>query len=125
MNPVDAFGSVLIEKLRDNAISYFEGLLHGKAPIDAKRLSLHLSEVLSEEQKQLLVSACADAIDVGMHDFLFALQVAHDLNQGIEVLVNGKNIAEESDGLQGEPWGEEGWIKKCSRFSTLPKLDSK
>lgn len=125
MNPIDIFGKMLVEKFRDDAISYFEGLLHDKAPIDVKQLSTHLSGALSEEQKQFLLSACADAVNVGMHNFLFALQIAHDLDQGIEVFVDGKNIAKESDGLQGEPWGEEGWIKKFSRFPALPSLGSK
>lgn len=125
MNPVDTFGKVLIEKFRDDGMRYFDNLLQGRAPIDARQLSTRLSEMFTEEQKQLLLSAFADAIDVSMHDFLFALQVAHDFNEGIEVLVDGKNIAKESDDLQGEPWGDYGWIKKFSAFPELPRFDSK
>ena len=57
-----------------------------------------------------------EALSVGLHDFLFALQEAHDLERGIEVLVDGKNVAELSDGLQGEPCGGEGWIAKFARY---------
>ncbi len=60
------------------------------------------------------------ALDVGLHDFLFGLQEAHDLEQGITVMVEDQNIAEFSDGLHGEPWSEDGWI---ARFSQYPQSE--
>ena len=50
-------------------------------------------------------------------DFLFGLQEQANSNGNIEIRVNGKNIAELSDGLQGEPYGSKGWQAKHSRFS--------
>jgi hypothetical protein len=58
-----------------------------------------------------------DAIDTAMHDFLFALQDAHDRELGVEILVDGRNVAEESGMLNGEQLGEGGWIEKYSRYS--------
>ena len=60
-----------------------------------------------------------EAIDHGMHDFLFALVDAHDFNKGIEVLVDGQNIVELSDGLHGEPFVN-GWIAKFGKPELNP-----
>ncbi len=63
-------------------------------------------------RRQCIVSTLDDAI----HDFLFALQVSCDLNRGIQVIVNGQNVAELSDGLNGEPYTEDGWYARYSSF---------
>ena len=46
-----------------------------------------------------------------MHDFLFALQKIDD----IQILVDGQNIVELSDGIHGEAYSDEGWFAKYSR----------
>ena len=56
-------------------------------------------------------------MDVALHDLLFALQEAHDLQQGIELLVDGVNVAGLSGMLQGEPLGPDGLI---ARFGEYP-----
>ena len=51
-----------------------------------------------------------------MHELLFAIQDAHDRELGIEVSVDGENVAEKSGMLHGEHLGEGGWIDKYGRF---------
>jgi hypothetical protein len=52
--------------------------------------------------------------------FFSLLQDAHDRKLGVEVSVDGTSIAEVSDGLQGEPYGERGWIRRYSEYAGTP-----
>jgi hypothetical protein len=55
-----------------------------------------------------------------IHDFLMALGESLFRKQGIQVNVDGKDVAELSDGLEGEPHGAQGWI---ARFSKHPFVE--
>jgi hypothetical protein len=72
---------------------------------------------LPEDTQRLVLRCVAEAIDTATHDFLFALHDAHDRKLGVEVSVDGTSIAEVSDGLQGEPYGESGWIRRYSEYA--------
>ena len=71
---------------------------------------------LSTELKTTVFELVDDLLIRPMHDFLFAIQECHDHDMGIEVVVDGKPIAEQSDGLHGEIFGCEGWIVRFSKF---------
>ena len=43
-----------------------------------------------------------------MHDLLVGFVEAHDMEEGIEVFVDGENVVELSDGLHGEQFTENG-----------------
>jgi hypothetical protein len=115
-DPLDKFGAFIVKNLRDQALDDLEMLLRGawKSPITQdmqRRLGL-----LTNDQKQLVREVADRIITTGMHDFLFALQEASDADQGLEVQVDGSNIASLSDGLHGEIFSDEGWIAKHSKF---------
>lgn len=115
-NELDIFGKFIIENFRDRAISSINTLLNGenKAP-SLSSLQTNLS-LFSNEEKEILKTTFIKSIDSGLHDYLLALQEATDNNKGIEQLVNGKNIAKLSDGLQGELFTEDGWLYKYSSY---------
>lgn len=119
-DPLSKFGELLVHSLRDKSIEQHEMLLAGK--LRGKRVQDLQARVvaLPLEQRGLLREVVVDALDVALHDLLCALQDAHDRSLGIDVIVNGKNVAEVSGMLQGEPLGPDGWISKFSRF---PKDD--
>jgi hypothetical protein len=114
---LDKFGRVLVTSLRDAALDFYDGLTcgHWKSPA-AQQLQLDLAK-LSPEQVEVVRRCVVACVDSGIHDFLFALSEAHDFGTGITVVVDGKNIAELSDGLQGEPYGVKGWVAKFSKHS--------
>jgi hypothetical protein len=64
--------------------------------------------------------AVRHAIDSAIHDFLFALQEEHDSSGPLEIRVNGEAVAATSDGLHGEPYTEDGWYARFSRFGEPP-----
>ena len=114
ITPLDKFGKFLVENLRDKGIDFAEGLLsnHWKAPslLDMQNEIANLNDT----QKIAFISAITETIDGAMHDFLFALQ---EINE-IQILVDGQNIVELSDGIHGEAYSDEGWFAKYSRHKT-------
>ena len=118
---LSTFGALVAQKLRDPAIDRFENLNKGnrKAPglkdLQAKLLAL------DPEAKDIVRRCVVSAIDAAVHDFLFCLQEGEFDGRSIEVLVDGENIAESSDGLHGEIFGESGWFSKFSAYGEPPK----
>ena len=112
---VDKFGQLLVTSLRDGALGFFDGLARGhlKSP-STRRLQADLAR-LSLEQREIVRRCVVACVDRGVHDFLFALGEAHEFGRGISVVVGGKDIAELSDGLQGEPYGDRGWVAKFGK----------
>jgi hypothetical protein len=112
---VDKFGQLLVTKLRDAALDFFGGLARGhwKSP-STRQLQADIAE-LSSEQRELVRRCVLACVDRGIHDFLFALSESHDCNGGISLVLDGRDIASLSDGLHGEPYGEDGWVAKFGK----------
>ncbi len=115
-NQLDKFGKFLVENLRDKGIRNAERLLKDefKAPA-LLNLQADLSE-LSEDQKELVKKTVIISIDAAIHDFLFALQEKADFENDIQILVDGQNIVDLSDGIHGEAYSDEGWYAKYSKY---------
>jgi hypothetical protein len=111
---VDKFGQFIVENLRDKGIGFAEGLLqkHWKAP-DYIEMQNELGE-LSASQKEAFKKAIIATVDGAIHDFLFALQERKD----IQILVDGQDLVELSDGIHGEAYSEDGWYAKFSKFQS-------
>lgn len=113
---LDKFGKFIVQSLRDRAIEQNNQLLRSELAGAAIQELQRRVSLLNSDQKALIHDVVVDLIDTAMHDFLFALQEAHDNDAGIEIVVNGQNIAETSGMLNGEHLGPDGWISKFSRF---------
>jgi hypothetical protein len=111
-NRLDKFGKFLVKNLRDTGISKAEGLLNGawKAPALIS-LQTELGK-LSDAQKEIVKKTVINSIDTAIHDFLFALQERADFDNDIQIIVDGENVAEISDGIHGEAYADEGWYAK-------------
>jgi len=120
MTSLDKFGMFIIKQLRDRSIEQYEILeAGGWATPKLKTLQLALRD-LSDENKLIIRRCVFDVIDTALHDVLAGLQEAHDLDNGIEVFVDGENIAEASGMLHSELFGDDGWIKRFSQYSEMP-----
>ena len=119
-DPLDKFGTFLMRNLRDRAIDNYDRLAQGqwKAP-KLQALQQDLA-AMTEDQRRIVRDCVVDALDVGLHDFLFALQERADFENDIQVMVDGKNLAEISDGFQGELFGEDGWFARFSAYGEPP-----
>ncbi|WP_439621572.1 hypothetical protein [Gemmata sp.] len=118
--PLDKFGEFVVTKLRDAVIDHADGLLvaHWKAPgLQALQADLRR---LTAEQRAIVRRCVIEAVDRGLHDFLFALQEEHDAGSAVSVVVDGQPVAAESDGLHGEPYTIDGWYARFSKHGTHP-----
>jgi hypothetical protein len=117
---LDKFGEFVVTNLRDAAIDHADALLaaHWKAP-GLKSLQADLRR-LTDEQRAIVRRCVIETVDGGLHDFLFALQEQHDAGAGIAVFVEGRPVAAESDGLHGEPYSDEGWFARFSKYGPHP-----
>lgn len=111
-NKLDKFGKFIVDNLRDKGISFAELLLigHWKAT-SLQNLHNELGK-LSDSQKEAVKKAVISAMDSAIHDFLFALQEQEE----IQIMTDGENVVELSDGIHGEQFSEEGWFAKFSKY---------
>lgn len=109
----DQFGEFIVQNLRDRMFEGLERLMGGgsKAPA-VQKLQAQLSS-FTPEQKQVLRDLVEDLTTTGMHDLLFAIS---DSGGAVKVLVDGHDVAQLSDGLQGEIFGDDGWIVRFSKY---------
>jgi hypothetical protein len=114
-NVLDKFGKFIVENLRDKGINFGELLLNGewKAPA-LQNLQNELSK-LSTHQKEIVKQAIISAFDSATHDFLLAVHARED----IQIKVDGENIVELSDGIHGEPYSEDGWYARFSKYKNI------
>jgi hypothetical protein len=112
MNKLEVFGKLISEDLRDSALNHYLDIEAGWSSSPENRELHEKLSVLGDNHKSLVRKLITDSIDAGIHDFLFALE---EKKNGIEVIIEGENIAKLSDGLQGEPFSGDGWFEKYSQ----------
>lgn len=115
MSALDEFGQFVVLHLFDNALVQMELLLRGQIREPDAQLLQERVRRLDRDAVETLRKIVADTLVVALHDLLFAIQESHDNQTGLEIMVNGVNVAEATDGLQGELLGSDGWIQRFSR----------
>ena len=113
---LDKFGQFITEKLRDNQIQFAEDVLAGEYK-SQRLIDLHQQLLsLDDSQKSIVLSFIRTVVDVGIHDFLFALVERSEFQNDISILVDGEDVVKLSDGLHGEAYSEDGWYAKFSKY---------
>ncbi len=112
---LDYLGEFLMTHLRDSALDQFEGVANGhwKAP-GLKRLQSEVAE-MTDAQRDVLRRCVVNAVDTGIHDFLFKIQEEADFEGRVRLAVDGKAAEEISDGLHGEIFTKDGWGARFSK----------
>lgn len=109
-NNLEEFGKVFINEVRDRTIRVYDKRVNGiMKDVSSKELYNEVQH-LNDSQHQLIQKIISQVTDLSLHNMLFMLEEHDD----VELLMNGENIAEISDGLSGELYTEDGWIKKYS-----------
>jgi hypothetical protein len=112
-----AFGKFLVTRLRDPAIKSFDDIAVGHSPAPSDGPIQQRLAKLDRETLSLVRECVVRALDGGIGTFLWNLQVAHDdESPDVVVVVDGQNVAAQSDGLHGEIWSEDGWFAKFSEY---------
>ena len=98
----------LLMQARDEAIKSFEAAVRGQVQSPrAGRIAL-----ATEGGEAELTAAGRGAID----DTFVALLTALEMSDDVALSVRGVSVADVSDGLAGELFGEHGWIRQFSAF---------
>ena len=116
MSTLDKFGEFVVVNLRDLAIEQHDIMATGGWRTPSLQPLQNALASLSEDHRLIVRRCVVKVLDNATHNILHALQVAHDLDEGIEVLVDGENVAELSGMLQGEPLGENGWVARFGKY---------
>ncbi len=122
MKELDKFGAFFVQNFRDKALDNLLFLFDRRWKAPALQDLQNKIADLNQDQKNLVQELVDDILTTAMHDVLFAFQEYHDGGAGIEILVNDKLIAGFSDGLHGEIFGDDGWIKRYSKFPYTDRI---
>ena len=113
---LDKFGEFFISKIRDNPYEYFLGLLDGKwKNYDSIKITNDLSK-FNPEQIEIIKKILLSSLDVALHDFLFGINEENTFDIVAKEENKSASLKEMSDGLWGEPFGADGWIKRYSKY---------
>ncbi len=112
MTKLDKFGKLIAEGLRDGALNRYLDIESGWGATEAlKNSSKELSE-FSESQLTFIRGLLTDCVDVGIHEFLCSIE---EQNEDLKIQIEGQNVTDLSDGLQGEIFTEDGWFERFSQ----------
>ena len=113
---LDAFGRLLMAKVRDEAISDWRMIVEGQMKGE---LSVKVREkltVFSETQRDVFLSLLPEIVDTVLHHLLWTLEQAEDVDVAVRADgVSVRSIRDASDGLAGELYSDEGWIARFSK----------
>jgi hypothetical protein len=126
---VERFGQLVMLQ-RDTVIRQFEHEVQGTNPA-IRHQDRHRNLVsLTDEQRAIVRKEVIEGIDGAIHHLLWLFE-QHDAN-GFDVIFVGTaddpalepvSVSDLSDGLGGEPYTEDGWIAKYSRYEdVMPRL---
>ena len=111
------FGAEFIKNARDRPISTFDDFASGKIKSEiGTAINKSLSTFSSDDQKKIRDMFIL-AIDLSLFEFLTMLEEGAESmsliikNDNVE-----SNILDGSDGLNGELFGDSGWIKSFSEY---------
>lgn len=109
-NELTYFGKKLIEEVRDRTIRGVDLRLKGAMKDEESIKLAGLIKTMSKQDKTVISQIIPLTVDLCIHNLLCMLEDDKDIN----ISVNGIDVIEESDGLAGELYTEDGWILNYS-----------
>jgi|WetSurMetagenome_2_1015567.scaffolds.fasta_scaffold1118757_2 hypothetical protein len=112
---LDAFGLLLMRRVRDEAILDWDMILDGrmKSP-RAQRIRQDLA-VLDERALSLISALVPRIVDTTLHHLLWILEQEKSLRLEIKTDNETTEVSSLSDGLPGELYSSDGWIARFSQ----------
>ena len=110
-NDLDLFGEIFINEVRDRTIRVFDKRIEGTMKDESSQQLYKEVQLLNDSQRELVYKIIEQVTDLSIHNVLCMFE-EHD---EVKLLYNDGNLVEESDGLAGELYTDDGWIKKYSK----------
>jgi uncharacterized membrane protein YqiK len=105
------FGKLLMERARDNGIHVTDWLVSGFGGAPANRELQNKLSLFTDDQKETVKEVIMKVVDQTLHHVLWMFEQEEE----IDLIVDGVNLREASDGLAGELYGEDGLVAKYSK----------
>ncbi|MDB5123562.1 MAG: hypothetical protein JWP94_1691 [Mucilaginibacter sp.] len=117
MEKLESLGKEIIENLRDLSIEEYLAIKKGSLKSrDAQNIYKIFSSVNKKDQDKI-DKIVFNVIDRVLHNALWMFEQSKDFTITDKNLISpNEDIVEESDGLSGELYSEDGWIEKYSKF---------
>lgn len=114
-NLLNAFGELLIRRVRDSVVERFDMIFAGSMRSESALRDRVLPAFRDDpEALRLLVR---DVVDSVLHHLLSLLDEDESLELQVRPVSGAAcSVKDESDGLAGELYGRRGWIAKFSRY---------
>ncbi|GAB5555346.1 MAG: hypothetical protein Sapg2KO_49370 [Saprospiraceae bacterium] len=119
---LDKFGAFFIQNLLDKGLESFFALANNQLNSPSTEEIRNNYQKFTPDQQALIEKIVIKVLLSAKHDFLFALQKKYDSKNDIQFLIDGVEVAKLSDGLHGELFSEDGWIKQFSAYADLIDL---
>lgn len=121
---LDEFGEVLITAVRDTTINQWEKILSGRMKGErAKRIFNDFTNDFNQDQLEKITDLVSQIVDSTLHYTLFMVEqeesIVVALKREDSSLIDLNQI---SDGLAGELYTDDGWIRK---YSAKPYIEPK
>ena len=111
-NILDEFGKILITEVRDGTIDSMNKMIDGTMKGTTAKLIRKKIAILNEEQIEVLKELILEIVDCSLDSMLFMIEGDPEL----QLIFQGVDLKEVSDGLSGELYTEDGWIQKFSEY---------
>jgi len=117
---LDFLGEKIMKLCRDPSIRVIQRMLSGEMKgrtAEAVRQELGSLDSAVLERLLRIVPAMVDHV---LHNFLWMLEQTPEIDIIVSFDGDEMRASDQSDGLDGEPYGEEGWIARYSQFGRFP-----
>ncbi len=112
---LNEFGKILITEVRDGTIDSMNKMIDGTMKGTIAKLIRKKISILDKEQIEVLKWLIPEIVDFSLDSMLFMFEGHPDL----QLVFQGVDLKEVSDGLSGELYTEDGWIQKFSEYDEL------
>ena len=112
---LNEFGKILITEVRDGTIDSMNKMIDGTMKGTTAKLIRKKIAILNNEQIEILKWLIPEIVDFSLDSMLFMFEGHPDL----QLVFQGVDLKEVSDGLSGELYTEDGWIQKFSEYDEL------
>ncbi len=112
---LNKFGKILITEVRDGTIDSMNKMIDGTMKGTTAKLIRKKISILDKEQIEVLKWLIPEIVDCSLDNMLFMFEGHPDL----QLVFQGVDLKEVSDGLAGELYTEDGWIQKFSEYDEL------
>lgn len=113
---LDQFGRLLMTKVRDEAISDWKMIVHGKMKGEVSEDTRKAVMSLGPRGPEVFLSLVPEIVDRVLHHLLWTLEQSDTMRIAVQAGDESvENLRDVSDGLAGELHGDEGWIARFSK----------